>query len=223
MQNSIYTKFLFVCSLLFLFASCTKEDISTEQLQPELSQAEIYLNTHSVPAVLFSYNVLNTDTKVMNSFIIDDEGQFRSDTKQAFDIPENTVLSGGRLQALKDDAKPIDQNVSLDELVQNFNLMRTADRLQYDSSVEKEGPQMLTAVYAYYYDHGRSTTTTSEGDCGDGGSTTTTGGGSTGSYRAILLEQKLANDIIQKNPTAKFTIKWINELVNTSSIDLADN
>lgn len=227
MKKSIYTKLLIVCGLFIMLASCTKEDISTEHMQSDLSEAEIYLNTHSSsPGIMFSYNVLNTDTKVLNSFLIDNEGQIRTNTKQGFSVRSNVVLSYDELQSMKDESKVVaDQEVTLDELVQNFLLMRTADRLSYDKSIEKEGPQMHTAVYAYYYDQTQTYTTTSTNECeGESTTTTRTGGGqTTGSYRAILLEQKLASDIIQKNESANFTINWINSLVEASSIEFGEN
>lgn len=237
MEKSIFTKLMFACSLVFLLTSCSKEEINTELLQPELSHAEMYLNSHDVPAIMFSYNVLNTDTKVLNSLLIDDEGNIRTSSIESFDVREVSTLSASRLQLMKNESTLLDgQSVTLDELVQNFNLIRTADRIDYDRSIEKEGSQILTASYAYFYSSAAITTTTtsnstsssssSSGECA-GGSTTTTrtarNNVSSASFTSILLEQKLAEDIIQKNDKAKYTINWLNNLVNASSMELVDN
>jgi len=219
------------CAFVFLLTSCTKEEISTEQLQPELSHGEMYLNSHDVPAIMFSYNVLNTDTKVLNSILIDNEGNIRTNTTQAFDVRQSSNPSASSLELLKAESTILeDHSVTLDELVQNFTLLRTADRIDYDRSVEKEGPQMLTSAYGYFYGNAATTTTTTttssaQGECA-GGSTTSTRtstGTSSGSFVSILLEQKLADAIVQKNDKAKYTIGWLNNLVNASPMELADN
>jgi len=220
MKKTIYAKLLFACGILCMLASCSKEDMSTDQIYSEADHAEMYLNSHDVPAIMFSYNILNTDTKVLNSFLIDDEGQIRTNTTQAFEIREITINSKARLQAMKDNAKLIEnQSVTIEELVQNFNLMRTAQRLQYDTSVEKEGPQILTTAYAYYYDYAQANNDRNECGGGDTGS----GAGTTGSFRALLLEQKLGSEIIQKNETAIWTINWLNDIVNNSALELENS
>lgn len=225
MKKSIFNSSLFALLIICALSSCSKEEpMVNHVMDNNLSQAEVYLNTHSVPAIMFSYDVLNTDTKVMTRFLIDDEGKIRQQTDQAFSVRANNLISPAGLQLLKDDSKIVeDMSVTLDELVQNFNLLRTADRIEYDRSVEKPGPQVLKAMYGYYFDAGTSYSSTSSSSssssegCGNGSSSSSSSGssytsGNGSSYRSILLEQKLGEDIIQSNLGAKYTAGWFNEI-----------
>lgn len=215
--------------MLCLLTSCSKEEpMLNHEVQSDLSQAEIYLNTHSVPAIMFSYDVLNTETNVMTRFLIDNVGQVRTHTDQAFSARSNNLVTASYLQTLRNESKVvIDVTVTLDELVQNFNLLRTADLIEYDTSVEQEGPHVLKAMYGYYYDVSEtrsytassSSSSSSSNECGGESTTTTTttttssaGGSSGSSFRSILLEQKLGEDLVQKNDGARYTTNWLNQL-----------
>ncbi len=230
MKKSICTNILFGCMLLCILSSCSKEEpMMSHASLTDLERAEIYLENHSVPAIMFSYDVLNTDTKVMTRLLIDSEGQIRQHTEQAFSARSNQLVSPVYLQNLKDESSVVeDVTVTLEELVQNFSLLRTADGIEYDSSVEQPGPQVLKAMYGYYFDAGTTYTSTSSSssgnNCGDGSSSTTTTTSTTSgsSFRSVLLEQKLGEDIIQSNLGAKFTATWFNEL-NASLQDIFED
>lgn len=216
--------------MLCILGSCSKEEpVMNHASLTDLERAEIYLESHEVPAIMFSYDVLNTDTKVMTRLLIDSEGKIRQHTDQAFSARTNQLVSPAYLQNLKDESSIVeDMTVSLEELVQNFSLLRTADGIEYDRSVEQPGPKVLKAMYGYYFDANQAYSTTggssySSNDCGGGSSSTTTTSTTTGSsFRSILLEQKLGKDIIQSNLGAKYTATWVNEL-NTSLQEILED
>lgn len=227
MKNSILTSSLFALLFICVLSSCTKEEepmISHDMLS-DLERAELFLSSHSVPAILFSYDILDTEANVLTRYVIDNEGKIRMQTNQATSARSTSRLSDVALGVLRRDSDPVeDMTVPLDELVQNFNLLRTADPMDYDLEAEQDesSSKVLTAMYGYYFDANPSTSTTtstnssssSSNECGNGSSSTTTTTSTTtgSSYRAVLLEQRLNGDVIQSNLGAKYTANWLSEI-----------
>jgi len=224
-------KFLIASIVTCLLASCSSDELSNDfDNNSNISDAQIYLNTHHIPDIMFSYSVLNLNTKELNSFIIDGEGKTRTYSTKAESLEEMSIASENYLKLLKDNSTVIpDQHVSVEELVHNFKSMRTAGFLNYDNSVYEEEPNILTAAYAYYYRRVLETSSNTSTSTTNGNTTSCTHGGSSynnsnaDTFESILLEQKIAGDVIQKNDNATHTINWLNNLLSASSMEFENN
>jgi len=217
---------MFAFCLSMLFFSCSESDpVSNLYEANEQSHAFDYLNSHETPPIMFSYNVYNDDTNEMLSLLIDNEGNVKTITQEKNSARENLSVLQSDLEALKQNAEMVDGlKIDVDDLVNNFSLLRTADQIVFDVAVQTEKPQIHTSVYGYFYlgnysAYGSSGSSSATNECGEGGSSSSTGSSgsfrsSSNSFSSILLEQTVDFSLVQENERAKWLINWMNGLAS---------
>lgn len=203
-QFTFYTFSLLLCTALIL-TSCSKEEplVASTNYATAFDTAEAFLATYNVPQIMFSYNVLDTRTKSLTSILIDDEGKVRKYTNETSVVDHQTFIPSNNLNLMKQQSVVVpDTEVDIEDMVKFFKQLRTSEKMEYDSSVETEESEVLTAVYGYYFYIQEGSD--SHEDCERNSS-------SLNMYRPILLEQSLDLDLIQLNPTTRAMATWVKD------------
>ena len=190
---------LIVCSLM---SSCAKEEtpiIENEYIAQEQT-AEQYIAANELPAILFSYNVLDIKTDKLTSWLIDVDGNIRTTESESDAVYEGTMLSTYYMDQKKSKSTSTDSSVDLEELVANFKQLRGAQQLTYDTDIDYEEVGTITSVYGYYFASAQDVES-----CGCESS----GSAAVQMYNSVLLEQKTDAHVIQTNAKSSAVIAWL--------------
>jgi len=196
---------IILISISIAITSCSKEELSNdaaEYVYTELT-AEDYLSNNSLPAILFSYNVYNPETKLQSSWLIDREGNIRASETESNLVYEGGALSPYYMDAKKEKSTKSYNYVDLEKLVDNYKRLGVINNLEYNRSAETESSQSLSTIYGYYF----ASTVQDEGCACSSGSES-----SVQLFEPVLLEQRVGNTLIQTNTQAGGIVTWINSL-----------
>jgi len=195
---------LFCLLCCILLTSCAKEEAPTIDFEyvPVEQTAEAYIASYQVPAVMFSYNVLDTKTNILSTWLIDIDGNIRSSENESDVIYENNNLSQYYMNEKKSSTSATGKSVDLEDLVDNFKELRSAEKLSFDTNAASRESATITTVYGYFF-----AASMQEEACG-----CESDGETVQLYDSILLEQKSDNTVIQSNANASATLAWLNAL-----------
>jgi len=183
-------------------SSCAKEEtpiIENEYIAQEQT-AEQYIAANELPAILFSYNVLDIKTDKLTSWLIDVDGNIRTTESESDAVYEGTMLSTYYMDQKKSKSTSTDSSVDLEELVANFKQLRGAQQLTYDTDIDSEEVGTITTVYGYYFASVQDVES-----CGCESSDSA----AEQMYNSVLLEQKTDAQVIQTNAKSSAVIAWL--------------
>lgn len=215
MNRFILPTLILTFGVLVLFSSCAKDEFTSSSTESVFTEqtSESFLANQGLPAIMFSYNVLDVNNNLLSSWLIDTEGNIRSSEIESDVVYEGDFLSAYYMNKKKEESVATDIKVDLDRLVNNFKRIGAVKNLDYDLTAETGDSQNLTAIYGYYY-----VSAANEESCGCSSEISTTDSSTTDSssslqmYQAVLLEQRVGDKMIQENTEASAVLAWINGL-----------